>query len=844
MRAISRILPATLLAALVFAANAQRLVEWTEQPGELGLGYPVPIPIDTPLPFDGFRSYQGLHTRHQDLMLTSDQVHGTIVGTTTAGREIWAYQMGDSDALTVSGLLEPAMMTQGGVHAREWQTPEVLTGIMETLVSQQDDHWLYQYLLDNTNIVLLPVLNIDGYLQTQRYPTSSYLGSDGSSPRDGRMRRKNMSAVDEDIISVSDHLLGVDLNRNNAPFWASSQRSSASQLSLVYHGPQSQSEPETRAMIEASRLGPEDRLRMYTDVHSFGRDLFSVLTGNSRHDAIQARLMDLFSSFHITLPGNKSYLPGPSNPNTSPAFGSTDEYFGITFDIPSWTLELEPANGGIEYGGFGSNGHDGFILPESQIRRLRDNMAPTFAISYYHQAGPPAISALRFVDKVNGAVIFDAEWDVTGPNQRSLYSHAIQPLQLDREYILWVAWNKPMRWRDDAGNIIALPGQARSVLPVIADSRIDGQPLVDNQQAARWLNQPGSAPDGYHRYRDDAWATEIIFDSQNNSALVATASSAQLDIASFDMVGLLQDADPATAVDWGGGHWTGYENGTGIAGDEGGADTTISFPITSDSLQPPFLIEPGVSAAWFDPMNNGEGFLIEILDDARAVIYWFTYDQTGQQRWLVSTGRIRGNEILFDNLVQTEGGVFGPDFDPKLVRSEHVGNASFVWDSCDSARMRHNVSGPNERQTLERLTRLPDAGCQTQNVAEGTGGLSGSWYNPQRIGEGLIVQVLGPSQALVYWFTYDDNGSQAWIFGTGLLQDGRIRVDQAQISSGGLFGSDFDPATVQFSGWGQFELNLECAAGSVDYHSSLPAFGSGHLDLIRLTTIAGLSCSD
>jgi hypothetical protein len=399
-----------------------------------------------------------------------------------------------------------------------------------------------------------------------------------------------------------------------------------------------------------------------------------------------------------------------------------------------------------------------------------------------------------------------------------------------------------MRWRDNAGNIIALPGRPQSFLQVVADSRIDGQQLVDDQQAARWLNQPGAAPAGYYRYRDDTWAKDLIFDSQINSGLVAASSTAQMEILAFDMVGLMQDANPATAVDWDNGHWTGHENGDGVAGDLGGVDTTISFPMTSESLQQPFLIEPGVTAAWFDPAHNGEGFLIEVLDEQRAVLYWFTYDEAGQQRWLISNGLIRGNEIVFADLLQTRGGVFGPDFDPALVQLERVGSASFVWESCDIAQMRHNVSGPNGRQSLQRLTRVSDAGCQTQKTAKGSSNLSGSWYNPQHDGEGLIVQVLSPSEALVYWFTYDENGNQAWIFGAGQLQDGRITVDNAQISSGGIFGPDFDPATVQFGDWGLFELNLECAAGSVDYQSNLDAFGSGHLDLTRLTTLAGLSC--
>ena len=47
------------------------------------------------------------------------------------------------------------------------------------------------------------------------------------SPRDGRMRRKNMLGPDENLLTLDDHLLGVDLNRNNPPYWASNPERSS-----------------------------------------------------------------------------------------------------------------------------------------------------------------------------------------------------------------------------------------------------------------------------------------------------------------------------------------------------------------------------------------------------------------------------------------------------------------------------------------------------------------------------------------------------------------------------------------------------------------------------------------
>ena len=95
------------LACLGFPAHAQdaRIVHWVENApaddiNNIALGYPVPLPVDTPLPFDGFRSYAGLHARHQDLANSTPWVHPVNVGTTRAGRTIWAYRVGDSDLLT------------------------------------------------------------------------------------------------------------------------------------------------------------------------------------------------------------------------------------------------------------------------------------------------------------------------------------------------------------------------------------------------------------------------------------------------------------------------------------------------------------------------------------------------------------------------------------------------------------------------------------------------------------------------------------------------------------------------------------------------------------------------
>lgn len=841
-------------------AMAQRQAQWTESPGELGLGYPVPMSQDVSLPFDGFRSYPSLHARHQDLMLTSDWVHGTIVGQTSAERDIWAYRVGDADLLTVEGLAEPAMMTQGGIHAREWQSPEVLTGIMETLVDRADDQHLYRYLLDNANVVLLPVQNIDGFLQTQRFPELSYLDSDindpVNSPRDGRMRRKNMLGVDELFSTPQDHLLGVDLNRNNPPYWNSSNRSSGDNRSLVHHGVAAHSEPETQAMVATSMLGPQDRLRMYTDVHSFSQVFFSSTTENMRRNIIQRNLLRDFQNHHAAFDQAKLYVdvPGPA----SVGIGATDEYFAETFQVPSWTLEIEPSNFasspatdrhiglpgcGADYGGLASNCHDGFVLPESQIRRVRDELAQTFAVAYYHQAGPPAVSQLRLIDQQTEAVVVDMEWDVVESNQRELHQNVIQALQPDRDYTLWLAYNKPMRWRNDADEVVPLPGQGNALPIVQLDQNLDDGALLQMPETpVSWLGQRDGVTDGYRRYRDDALSKTISISAADLSA----DGTINLSTSTSDMLGQRTDANPATAVDWGDGHWTGYESETGVEGDFGGIDSQLSYPVSSTTLADPFVIEAGVSAAWFDSTRSGEGFLLEAISDNRAILYWFTYDDAGQPRWLIGDGQIRGNRIAVSEFLEpATGSPFGASFDPDQIVLGSAGSADFLFNDCGAASAGFKQDGVRKlRHNLSRLTSLSGLGCGQQNSAQPGDSISGSWYDPSNSGQGIVVQRIAADRAIIYWFTYDDQGAPYWIFGDGLVTGDTLQIDQALTFSGPQFGQAFDTSALQQSIWGQLTLRFSCSTASVEYVSPQAGFGSGSMPLSRLTTINGLACDD
>jgi hypothetical protein len=859
------------LVATGLAAQNARIVEWVENGSPvdnmtIALGYPPPIPVETPLPFAGFRSYGGLHARHQDIAATSPWTHAMEIGRTHKDRTIWAYRLSDPDTYTVYGIPEQAMLTNGGIHAREWQSPEVATGIIELIGLAEDDHHLISYLRENAGVMVIPVLNIDGFLQTQRYPTSNWLGTDPNdpefSPRDGRMRRKNLLLTDEVLLTQDDHLLGVDLNRNNAPYWNTNPgRSSGNPFSLVHHGGRPHSEPETRALEMAAQLAPPERLTMYTDLHSFSQVHFWVRNSNIRLARLTEGLLNTFSNHHVSFPAGKYYaFASMNNVAVNRGIGSTDEYFTHLYQVPSWTLEIEPSDGqafhaplpgqGADYGGLGRNGHDGFILPDSQVERVRTELAQTFSIAYYHQTAPPAVTAVRITDAATGATVFEAEWDVTGDTSRELHSYQPQPVQLDRDYEFWLSYDKPMRWRID-GEVAPLPGQPESTLDLDAELLVGNLSFTLIPGEGRWLDQPGGAPGGYAYYRDDALVVAFRLPADaNNTGLADGKVTATLATTTTGMTGVRNDADPSTVARWMNGAWAGYENSEGSdQTDTGGIDSTVAFEVTADDLGDPFVIEPGTSSAWFDPGRNGEGFLLEILSGDSALMYWFTYDDEGRQDWYIAQGEIRGNRIVFPELMQAAGGEFGPGFDPDKVTRTTVGSASFIWSGCDRGRMDWRIPNPDGsirhgRMDLYRLERVMGLACgePVQAPEIGQGRLSGSWYDPTHSGEGYVLEVLADGRALVYWFSFDPQGNRRWFYGVGEIRGDTLVFEDMFTTRGGIFGEEFDPALIENLPWGSLELDLQCAAGEARFTPTEPGFAAGTLDLDRLTVIDGLSC--
>jgi len=195
--------------------------------------------------------------------------------------------------------------------------------------------------------------------------------------------------------------------------------------------------------------------------------------------------------------------------------------------------------------------------------------------------------------------------------------------------------------------------------------------------------------------------------------------------------------------------------------------------ITSSAGLTVNLNQHGLTGAWYNQSTSGQGIVLESTADAngaghgRLFAGWFTYDVTaaGGQRWYSLQGDVSSTDKMAALTIYTgTGGNFAaaPSVSPVAV-----GQATLQFTDCTHGLLRYTFSDGSNRKGFIGLNRLTGGATCTSAGDSGTatGGdqYSGSWYNPETSGQGLVVSVTpsssGPS-LFGGWFTYAPNGQQ------------------------------------------------------------------------------------
>jgi len=159
------------------------------------------------------------------------------IGTTVEGRPIWAMRVSDNPAVDEAG--EPVAWFDALHHAREPMSGESLLMFAEWLAANYPTDPMVKRVVESRNVVFVPVVNPDGYAYNEQ-----------TNPSGGGLWRKNRRD--------NGNSFGVDLNRNYDWEWGTQWPggSSSNTFSDIYRGPSPFSEPETRAVRDATLSHP------------------------------------------------------------------------------------------------------------------------------------------------------------------------------------------------------------------------------------------------------------------------------------------------------------------------------------------------------------------------------------------------------------------------------------------------------------------------------------------------------------------------------------------------------------------------------------------------------------
>ncbi len=259
------------------------------------------------------------------------------------------------------------------------------------------------------------------------------------------------------------------------------------------------------------------------------------------------------------------------------------------------------------------------------------------------------------------------------------------------------------------------------------------------------------------------------------------------------------------------------------------------------------------SGLYFDTGRDGEGIHVEMLNNDTALVAMFTYHPNGTDlMWFVGSGNRVGNSVVIDDMYRASGGAFGPGFDADQVDFEVVGSLSLVFPNCAATdkpgRMvlasNQRIDQPVENLLVEAFTLSRLLNCsQTQSSAKT--GRSGSFFDPQRNGEGLFIDVIDDDTAVVFFYTFTPTGEQLWLVGSGASITGdTITANMLYPTSTTGFGSGFDANEIQFSSWGNMSITHQAGCNNllINYNSTVPGYGTGSLNHSRLTQPAGTTC--
>lgn len=303
-------------------------------------------------------------------------------------------------------------------------------------------------------------------------------------------------------------------------------------------------------------------------------------------------------------------------------------------------------------------------------------------------------------------------------------------------------------------------------------------------------------------------------------------------------------------------------------GGEIGDIDNVTFDSEAGGTTNPDIVEiqASHSALWYNPVEDGHGLNIYMLENNGIVAVWYIYDDAGNPLWLIGSGTHDGSKATVDVSI-AEGGNFPPNFDPAAVNLASWGQFELEFYSCNQGLFKWLPESGNGFAAGEldiiRLTTTSGLTCSDAatkiievesesppvQMHEGEVAIqdahSALWYNPDESGHGINVYMLDNNNVVLLWYIFDNDGKPLWLIGSG-THDGLVASLNVSITEGGFFPPNFNTDDVNATEWGTFELSFTgCDSGVFKWEPIAEnGFTAGETNLTRLTNIPGLTCQE
>ncbi len=252
------------------------------------------------------------------------------VGDSLLGSNIYALTISAPDLAGNARADRPVVLWNGTQHAREWISPMTVSYLASKLVDDYGNDQRVTDILRSARIVIVPVVNPDGYLYT--WSTERYWRKN---------RRNNGNGT-----------FGVDLNRNWGYEWGGQGASSFSGDD-TYHGASAFSEPETQTMRDLAMSYGND-LVAHIDYHSYSQLIlwpFGYADGVQTPEPDRTYFDNLSRAMSDEILAYSGAFYDPiQSVDLYPAAGDSSDWFYGDLGAKSLTVELRPSAGGL--GGF------------------------------------------------------------------------------------------------------------------------------------------------------------------------------------------------------------------------------------------------------------------------------------------------------------------------------------------------------------------------------------------------------------------------------------------------------------------------------------------------------------